>query len=50
MLNAIAFMLCTIGAVLKAVDRDWGWVAIDTACAVANAEFAYRWWKDRKVK
>ena len=50
MMNAIAFVLCTIGAVLKAIDRDWGWVAIDATCAVVNAEPAYRWWMNRKAK
>lgn len=48
MMNAIVFVLCATGAILKAIERDWGWVAIDTACAVVNAEPAYRWWKNKK--
>lgn len=45
MMNVIAFVLCSTGAVIKAIERDWGYVAIDTALAVLNAGYAYDWLK-----
>lgn len=48
MLSVIAFVLCSIAAVLKAIAHDWSWVVLDVACAVLNAKPAFEWLKDRR--